>query len=80
MSYCRFISADAYIFEHVGGYWQCCGCWLSESEDGSDWNFPTREAMLEHIAEHREAGHFIPTYVDERLREEIEQEREIPSV
>lgn len=74
MSYCRFLEADAYIFAHVSGHWQCCGCLLSESEDGSDWDFATKEEMLVHIDKHRKAGHYIPERVDERLRKEIADE------
>lgn len=29
MSFERFSSSDVYIFEHVGGYIQCCGCSLN---------------------------------------------------
>lgn len=74
MSYCRFGNADAYIFEHVGGYWQCCGCSLARSGTIDEWNFPTRRAMLAHIAKHREAGDYIPSDVDERLQQEIDSE------
>jgi hypothetical protein len=81
VSYCRFGDSDAYIFEHVGGFWQCCACWL-EVEDGDDgeefWksaDFATKEELLEHIDKHRKAGHYIPEDVDERLRDEMENER-----
>lgn len=70
MSYCRFSEADVYIFEHVGGFWQCCACALVE-EDWGSVDCDTREEMLKHIALHREAGHYVPEHVDERLREEI---------
>jgi hypothetical protein len=70
VSYCRFLEADAYIFEHVGGFWQCCDCALSTEEWGSA-DFNTREELLAHIDKHRQAGHYIPDNVDKRLHEEI---------
>jgi hypothetical protein len=70
MSYCRFGEADAYIYESFDNNWQCCGCSLSDN-----WSHATREAMLAHIAEHRDAGDYIPERVDERLREEIEEQK-----
>lgn len=73
MSYCRFVEADAYIFEHVGGFWQCCACLLSE-EDWGNVDCATRNEMLSHISLHRKAGHYIPEYVDERLKEEIAED------
>lgn len=30
MSYCRFSEGDVYLFEHVGGYIECCSCLLAE--------------------------------------------------
>ena len=30
MSYCRFSDGDVYMFEHVGGGIECCGCRLVE--------------------------------------------------
>lgn len=71
MSYCRFGEADAYIYESVDGVFQCCGCSLSTAENASDWNFPDRESMLEHIKLHRERGDYIPEHVDQRLKKEI---------
>lgn len=78
MAYCRFISSDAYIYDNVYAGLVCEACSLTpmNSED----EFPRftagkdRNSMLAHIADHRTAGDFIPDYVDERLRREIEEE------
>lgn len=70
MSYCRFGEADAYIFAHIAGGYECCACLLSEV----DWGFVhvnTPEEMLNHIDKHRQEGHHIPLDVDERLRDEM---------
>ena len=61
MSFSRFGEADVYVFEHVGGYIQCCGCSLSEGEIGIDDNFGMYDAdtpreMLAHLDRHEEAG------------------------
>lgn len=78
MSYCRFGEADVYIFEHVGGFFQCCACSLTEG-DWESADFGTREEMLEHIAKHREAGDYVPEHVDAQLRREIADGRDVPS-
>jgi hypothetical protein len=82
MSYCRFGEADVYIFEHVGGFWQCCACSLSEPGSDEDWgasaDCATREEMLDHIAKHRVAGDYVPEHVDEQLRKEIADGRDVP--
>lgn len=76
MSYARFgwDNSDVYVFEHVAGYIQCCGCILPEYGDedwiGGFYNAPTANDMLKHLDEHRAAGNVVPerTYTD--IREE----------
>lgn len=71
MSYCRFLEADAYIYEHVSGWIECCGCSLEDPEAGEDFGFfraKTAGEMLAHIEKHREAGDSIPQYTDERIK------------
>jgi hypothetical protein len=83
MSYCRFIEADAYIYydTHYGLYCAMCSLMpLTEANPdifkgaflvnesfaaGEDYNL-----MLDHVAQHRQAGERIPEDVDERLIEE----------
>ena len=59
MSYCRFAwnGSDVYVFEHVDGGYECCGCSI-----GKQWRFITLEEMIVHLAEHKRAGHFVPMY------------------
>ena len=61
MSFERFSSSDVYIFEHVGGFIECCGCWLSGSEDEDSWllKLNTPREALAHLDRHEEAGHDI---------------------
>lgn len=68
MSFERFSSSDVYIFEHVGGFIQCCGCWLeggnfglSVEENDDSWfvNLKTPRQALAHLDRHEEAGHDI---------------------
>lgn len=68
MSFARFSSSDIYIFEHVGGFIQCCGCRLSEGtfgltieEDDSSWfaNLKTPREALAHLDRHEAVGHDI---------------------
>lgn len=80
MSYCRFIEADAYIYDDSLHGLYCCACSLSKVEmvysDFFKTEMPASEGfiagydydkMLDHIEEHRKAGHYIPADVDERL-------------
>jgi hypothetical protein len=80
MSYCRFIEADAYIYDDVNYGLYCCACSLMPIKTRYN-NFFKREIqvngsfiagddydkMLAHVAEHRAAGDYIPEYVDEDL-------------
>lgn len=67
MSYCRFWwnDSDVYVFASVYGGIECCGCKLE-----GDLTVNTPEEMIEHLMEHREAGHTVPEFALERLREE----------
>lgn len=60
MSFSRFLEADVYVFEHVGGGIECCGCWLADGEE-QDWfyNAKTPRQMLEHLDRHEAAGHDV---------------------
>ncbi len=60
MSFERFSTSDIYIFEHVGGWIECCGCWLSADTDDS-WfvELDTPREALDHLSKHQFAGHDI---------------------
>ena len=55
MSYARFSHADVYVFMNVNGYLDCCGCIL-----GDQYAFHSTDAMIDHLAQHRDAGHDVP--------------------
>lgn len=56
MSFGRFFDGDVYIFEHVGGFIECCMCSLAEDEADLLRSFPTPRAALEHLDEHAARG------------------------
>ncbi|MBN9208159.1 MAG: hypothetical protein J0H96_05775 [Microbacterium ginsengisoli] len=59
MSYARFSeTSDVYVYAHVGGFIECCGCLLSDV-----WEYHSREAIVAHMGEHVEAGHLVPEYL-----------------
>ena len=66
MSYIRFgwEGSQVYIFEHVNGYIECCGCFLGEREHGMGFgrsqNFSTGAEAAKHIIDHLQAGHVVP--------------------
>lgn len=56
MSYVRFSAdSDVYVFAHVNGFIQCCGCRL-----GDEWDFDSPEGIVEHLKQHVAAGHKVP--------------------
>ena len=60
MSFERFSTSDIYMFEHVGGWIECCGCWFADSPDGDYFpQFKTPYEALMHLAVHEKAGHDI---------------------
>ena len=67
MSYCRFLEADVYVYMDVNGSLSCCGCIL-----GDDWYFDSTQAMVDHLAEHRAAGHHVPAIEDALWRDDEE--------
>lgn len=63
MAYARFSdTSDVYVFAHVNLHLQCCGCLL-----GDEWDFDSTQAMVEHLAQHRAAGHQVPAGLEEDL-------------
>ena len=74
MSYCRFIEADIYLFWSSTGGIECCACLLRGRKRGSLFPesqiFETFKAALEHVADHRDAGHHVPLDVDARIIED----------
>lgn len=83
MSFVRFGSdgSQVYIYDDVRGFKICCFCGLAEvTEDaagGQHWgDFRTNDldAMLAHVAEHRAAGHMVPDWLDQVLRDEWDAE------
>ena len=73
MSYCRNngVDSDVYMYHHVAGWLECCGCSLEE--DGF-FMTTSRVEMIAHMADHREHGDKVPDRVFVRLQEEIETE------
>lgn len=69
MSYCRFLEADAYIYDDVNYGIICCFCW-TVPDSGNFIAGYDYDMMLNHISEHRSAGDYIPTRVDEELIKE----------
>ena len=81
MSYCRFVEADAYIYDNVHSGLMCAMCSLMpthkvktpvlwDAEVNINENFiagADYKAMLEHISQHRLQGDDIPLYVDEAI-------------
>ena len=81
MSYCRFIEADAYIYDDSYYGLICCMCCLQPTKEGLKGVFASSpykikdnfvagydyDKMLEHVAEHRAADDYIPPSVDEQL-------------
>jgi hypothetical protein len=64
MSFARFSEdSDVYIFEHVGGFIECCGCAISEPDDEIEFfgfaHLKTPREALTHLDEHEKQGHSV---------------------
>jgi hypothetical protein len=59
VSFERFWSSDVYIFEHVGGWIECCGCWFGDWVSKPFPQFYTPREALTHLDVHENAGHDI---------------------
>ena len=73
MSYCRFSDGDVYMLPTIRGI-ECCCCCLTH-EDESGWHqtviLKSSKEALAHLKEHIYAGHKVPKYATDRLKEEI---------
>lgn len=72
MAYARFFDSDIYIYAHVGGYIECCACWLNENLDeyslfGLSDKITNDDQLIEHIRQHRQLGHNIPDDLEEEI-------------
>jgi hypothetical protein len=83
MSYCRFVEADAYIYDDAFYGLYCSSCSLMPIKNVYNSLFKKNilgyqsfiagsdyDKMLAHITEHRAADHYIPLDVDKMLIEE----------
>lgn len=59
MSFERFSTSDIYMFEHVGGFIECCGCWFTDWDTEQFPQLATPREALEHLDRHELAGHDI---------------------
>ena len=72
MSYCRmYEDSDVYIYRHINGYIKCCSCKF-EGLDGltSYVILDTYEEAIEHLEKHIQAGHKVPDYAMQALKED----------
>ena len=71
MSYCRFSEGDVYMYAGARG-WICCACRLNpDLEHFADSVMASPQGALEHLFQHRTAGHEVPEYAIQRLNGEI---------
>lgn len=71
MSIIRFgvDGSDVYLYEDCERYINCCFCQLSSESR----HLGSVAETLAHVQDHRDAGHHVPSYVDEYLLAEREQ-------
>jgi hypothetical protein len=85
MSYARFgwDGSDVYVYEHVGGFIECCGCSLAKDEDGGVFGFgythlKTPREALAHLDQHVATGDCVPMRTFERIRQEYAESMDTP--
>lgn len=66
MSYARFgcDDSDVYVYASCSGGIDCCGCAIY---DGDIVKIKTSGFMIEHLNNHRAAGHTVPDYTYEEI-------------
>lgn len=70
MSFSRFgwDGSDVYVFEHVGGFIQCCGCSLAKPDNPHEIfgfaELKTPREALAHLAEHEKVGDNVTRAVE----------------
>ena len=73
MSYCRFLEADVYVYMHVGGWIECCGCRFSREESeffGGFFRAYSTQQMTDHLRMHQREGDYVPERVFLRMEED----------
>lgn len=64
MSYCRFFDGDVYVFMHVSGHLECCGCVLNVPDEPWDlFKAESTQEMVDHLELHVAKGHRVPSHV-----------------
>jgi hypothetical protein len=59
VSFERFSTSDIYMYEHAGGWIECCGCWFTDWDAEQFPQFKTPHEALLHLSVHEMAGHDI---------------------
>lgn len=78
MSYARPSYSDLYIYMNMSGELECLGCIFapttlmhhSTGKQGVAFRAKNTLRMINHIQEHRDAGHNVPDGIEERLLED----------
>lgn len=75
MSYARFGWDDpaVYIYLSVGGWIECCMCFLDDHQDEGSFHAEDTQTMIDHLKKHEMSGHTVPQDVYERLWEDHEE-------
>lgn len=77
MSYCR-VSPNSDVYMYDSGYGKIDCDWCDLTERKAPGFFPptvtltSREEAMNHLLEHRKAGHLVPQYAIDRLQNEID--------
>ena len=67
MSYCRFgDNSDVYVYCSREDVYVCCACSLDKL-----WEHVTPSEVITHLELHVAAGHQVPQYAFDRLREDV---------
>lgn len=72
MAYAR-MGDDSDVYVWLGRGWECSGCRLVSGK--RKWFYTEdRQAMINHLHAHREAGHLVPQRAIDRLQRELDTE------
>ena len=77
MSYCRFSDGDVFMYPSLKtGKIVCCACRLNRKDNWGqhpDTVLSGKKEAIAHLKEHIYAGHKVPKYATDRLKEEMRE-------
>lgn len=70
MAYARFLKSDIYVIMSSRNFLYCVTCSLIDDMNGAGYAAHNTQDMIDHIKQHENAGHRVPSDIYEKLLED----------